>query len=83
MKPSHFLKWDPWNVDVHFISFNLIYIYIAYVSWSFENTHYKTKFGILTVVLIWRQGQPELEIENWDLQRTHFDATNLMMALEF
>ena len=28
-KPSRFLRWDTWTIDVHFISFYLIYIYIA------------------------------------------------------
>ena len=34
-------------------SFNLVYI--AYVSWSFENTLYETKISILTIISIYVQ----------------------------
>ena len=50
-KPSHFLRWDPQTIDVHFISFNSIYIYcICFV--KFWNKLYETKIGILTIISI-------------------------------
>ena len=58
-------------------------IYIAYVSWRFENTLYDTKIDILTIVSICVQGQLWLEIENLDLLQTRFNATNLVVVLEF